>query len=136
MSIRTLWVASAILVLAAPARAAECPVQHSGDVIAEALQKAPSCDAALKLFEACAYISSIDSMFGGIVTDKCEGDFLTKLSASQRKIYDREKEACARKYSDKEGTMYRSFEAFCVSKLANTYAHKFTASPKPPAPQK
>jgi hypothetical protein len=130
MLIRTLAAVVAILMLAAPSRAADCPVARNGDTISEALEKAPSCAAALKLFEACAFVASIDSMFGGIVTDKCEKDFVGKLSAAQRKTYERRKETCTHKYAKQEGTMYRSFEAMCISKLANDYSRKFAASPK------
>ena len=69
-------------------------------------------------------------MFGGIVTEKCENDFLVKLNASQRKTYDRQKDSCTRKYAMQEGTMYRSFEAMCISKLAAGYSKRFAASPK------
>jgi hypothetical protein len=130
MLIRMLWVASAIFLLAAPAQGADCPVARSGDTIADALEKAPTCAAALKLFEACAYGASIDSMFGGIVTTKCEADFMTKLSSAQRKTYNREKDVCTSKYAKKEGTMYRSFEAFCYAKLARSYAQEHAAGPK------
>ena len=135
MLIRTLWVLSAILVLAAPSKAADCPVQGGAD-IAKALEKASSCDAAFKLFEACAYGSSIDVQFGATVTEKCEGDFLPKFSAAQRKACDREQDACTRKYLKQDGTMYRSFEAFCHAKLARAYARRLAASPKGPAAQK
>jgi hypothetical protein len=136
MFIRMLWVASAILVLATALRAEDCPIPRGGDEIATALETAPSCEAALKLFQTCAHVSSIDSMFGGIVTTRCEGDFLSKISAMQRKSYDKTREACTRKYAKKEGTMYRSFEAFCHAKLARAYALKFGASPKDSATQK
>ena len=115
----------AILLLAMPALAAECPVKRSGDAISTALEKAATCEAALKLFKDCAYVASIDAMFGGIVTTRCEADFLSKLSAAQRKSYDREKNACTRKYTNKEGTMYRSFEAMCYSELAARYSKSF-----------
>jgi len=122
MFFRLSLVLSALFLLAVPASAA-CPVQGV-EAIEEALDKAPSCDAALKMFEACGYGASIDAMFGGKVTEKCEGVFLSKLSSTQRKTYDREKEACTRKYAKEEGTMYRSFEAFCHAKLAAGYARK------------
>ncbi len=125
MKIRLPLLLSGMLIFAAPSQAADCPVPRGGDEIATALEKAPTCDAAQKLFEACAYVASIDSMFGGIVTEKCEKDFLTKLSASQRKTYDREKDACMRKYEKKEGTMYISFMAMCHSKLAVSYSKRF-----------
>ena len=76
------------------------------------------------MFEACAYVASIDVQFGAAVTEKCEATFLQRLSAAQRKAYDREQEACTRKYIKQEGSMYRSFEAFCHAKLARAYARR------------
>jgi len=52
--IRPLLVLSAMLFLAAPLAAADCPVARSRDAISDTLEKAPSCAAAQKLFEACA----------------------------------------------------------------------------------
>ncbi len=124
MAIRPLLVLFALLFLASPLAAADCPVERSGDAISEAIDKAPSCDAALKVFEACAYVASIDVQFGATVREKCEAAFLPKLSAAQRKTYDREQDACERKYIKQEGSMYRSFEAFCHAKLARTYAQR------------
>jgi hypothetical protein len=126
MSYRPLLALCALLSLGAPANAADCPVKRSGDAISDALEKAPTCDAAQKVFEACAYVASIDSMFGGIVTEKCEKDFLDKLNVSQRENYDRKKDACTKKYAKKEGTMYISFMAMCHSKLAVAYSKKFS----------
>jgi hypothetical protein len=54
MMIRPLLVLSAMLFLAAPLAAADCPVARSRDAISDTLEKAPSCAAAQKLFEACA----------------------------------------------------------------------------------
>jgi hypothetical protein len=116
---------AAALLLAAPVQAADCPVERSGDTIADAIEKAATCAAAQKVFEACAYVASIDTQFGAVVTEKCEKDFLTKLSPAQSKTYRSQKDACARKYVKKEGTMYRSFEAMCVSKLAVGYSRRF-----------
>ena len=133
---RLLLALSATFLLIAPAKAVDCPVARDGDAISAAIEKAPTCEAAYNVFQACAYIASIDSMFGGIVTTRCEGDFLSKINAMQRKSYDKTREACTRKYAKKEGTMYRSFEAFCHAKLARAYALKFGASPKDSATQK
>ena len=108
----------------APLAAADCPVERSGDAISGAIEKAPSCDAGLKVFEACAYVASIDVQFGATVTEKCEAAFLSKLNPAQRKTYDREQEACTRKYIKQDGSMYRSFEAFCHAKLARAYARR------------
>jgi hypothetical protein len=125
MFFRALFVFSTMLLLTVPSKAADCPVPRGGDDIATALEKAPTCADAQKVFEACAYVASIDSMFGGIVTEKCEKDFLTKLSGPQRRTYDREKDTCTKKYARKEGTMYISFMAMCHSKLAVSYSKRF-----------
>lgn len=125
MNIRTLFALAAALLLAVSAKAADCPVERTGDKISDAIEKASSCAAAQKVFEACAYVASIDSMFGGMVTEKCEKDFLAKLSPAQRKTYEREKDACSKKYAKEEGTMYRSFEVTCISKLAAGYSKRF-----------
>jgi hypothetical protein len=124
VTIRPLLVLFATLSLASPLAAADCPVERSGDAISGAIEKAPSCDAAMKVFEACAYVANIDVQFGATVREKCEAGFLSKLSAARRKTYNREHEACERKYIKQEGSMYRSFEAFCHAKLARAYARR------------
>jgi hypothetical protein len=116
---------AAVVLCAAPVHAADCPVERDGEKISEAIEKASTCEAAYNVFQACAYIASIDSMFGGLVTEKCEKTFLSKLNPTQSKTYERGKDACAKKYAKQEGTMYRSFEATCVSKLAVSYAKRY-----------
>lgn len=59
-----------------------------------------------------------------MVTEKCEADFLGKLTAAQRRAYDYEQKRCSRKYFNKGGTMYRSFEAFCGAYVAHNYSAK------------
>jgi len=93
--------------------------------IEDLLGKAPSCQRALALFEICQFGASGDVSLGAIVTHKCEGDFLTKLNSTQRRAYQREQERCLRKYSKQDGTMYRSFEAFCGAGVARNYSAKF-----------
>ena len=122
---RLLLALSATFLLIAPAKAVDCPVARDGDAISAAIEKAPTCEAAYNVFQACAYIASIDSMFGGLVTEKCEKNFLAKLTPPQSKAYQREKDACEKKYAKQEGTMYRSFEATCISKVAVGYSKRF-----------
>ena len=93
--------------------------------IEELLGKASSCQRALALFEICQFGASGDVSLGAIVTHKCEGDFLTKLSSRQRRAYQREQERCLRKYSEQDGTMYRSFEASCGAGVARNYSARF-----------
>ena len=116
---------AAMFLLASPVQAADCPVERGGDTISDAIEKAPTCEAAQKVFEACAYVASIDTQFGAIVTEKCEKDFLARLSPAQAKTYQGRKDACSKKYAKQDGTMYRSFEAMCISKLAVGYSKRF-----------
>jgi hypothetical protein len=114
---------------AAWAATTECPTLD-GEKIEKLLAEAPSCDQAMKLFEACEYSASGDVGLGEIVIKKCEGDFLAKLSKARRRVYDRKIKACWRKYAKKSGTMYRSFEAFCAAGVAQTYARRAVKAKK------
>ena len=114
----------AALIVVSPARAADCPVEGAVAVRA-ALDKAPTCDAAMTIFGSCGFGSMIDVTLGGIVIEKCEADFLPRLAASRRKAYGREQKACERKYARETGSLYRSEEAFCYAELARKYARRF-----------
>ena len=62
------------------------PVEILGHLDAEdLLNKAPSCQRAIALFEVCQFGSSGDVSLAAIVTHKCEGDFLGKLNAAQKR---------------------------------------------------
>jgi hypothetical protein len=102
----------------------ECPTLDHQE-IEELLGKAPSCQDAMVLFEICQFGASGDVGLGAIVTHKCEGDFLSKLNAAQKRAYQREQQHCQRKYSNQSGTMYRSFEAFCSAGVARAYSERF-----------
>ena len=102
----------------------ECPTLDHQE-IEDLLHKAPSCQRAGALFESCQFGTSGDVSLGAIVTGKCEGDFLGKLNAAQRRAYHREQKRCQRKYAHEDGTMYRSFEAFCGADVARNYSAKF-----------
>jgi hypothetical protein len=129
MSIRLLSAIAVLAAVAAPAVAAEeCPSDLDERI--GLLEQAPTCARSLALFERCSYGASGDVALSQPVIKKCEGDFLTKLSTSQRQAYDRQQKRCARKYQDQSGTMYRSFEAFCSANLAKDYARRLAKGPK------
>ncbi len=114
----------------------ECPVEErSLEAIVKAIKAAPSCDKSMEVFDACSYTASGDVSLGAAVTEKCEADFLAKLSAAQRRTYDRKQKRCARKYRRESGTMYRSFEAFCGAQVAQSYARKFSKRKAPASRQ-
>ena len=123
MDCRKLFAISAVLFIASDAWAApkDCPTLEY-EKIEKLLAAAPSCDQSMASFNDCAFGASGDVGLGAIVIKKCEGDFLTKLSKAQRRVYDRKLKACTKKYANKSGTMYRSAEAFCAAKVAQAYA--------------
>jgi hypothetical protein len=124
---RSVIAALSILALCAPSLAGaadlECPVGSLAfDQIEKAVQDAPSCDASLAIFRRCGAGASSDVALGGIVTGKCEAAFDGKLSAAQNRAYSRAKTVCGTKYEEEDGTMYRSFEAFCYAQAAHRMA--------------
>ena len=122
---------STALMLAAPAGAKDCPTEDFGFEAREgAVRAAPSCKEALEVMEACAYGASGDTGLGQIVREKCEGGFLAKLNKAQRQTYDRGIKRCDDKYKNEDGTMYRSFSAFCRATLARDTAAKFAKVPR------
>jgi hypothetical protein len=133
MFIRMFWTFSAFLLLACialgapkPRAAKECPVtEHGPEAIETAIEKAASCEESMDTFEACAYVTTGDVPLGQAVISKCEGDFLNKLDASQKRAYEQELKRCWRKYRRESGTMYRSFEAMCAAAVAQAYYRRF-----------
>ena len=128
MRSRMVLAVSAMLLIATPVRAKDCPVKEfSLDAREEAIRKAPSCKQALEIMEACAYGASGDTGLGGAVHERCEPEFLPRLSKSQKRAYDSEQKRCDAKYARQSGTMYRSFTAFCQAQSAVNYARRFGA---------
>jgi hypothetical protein len=123
-----------VLILgAAPAIAEDCPAKSTQmDDIIDAINAAPGCDRAMKIFEACEFGASGDVQFGAAVEKKCEGDFLTRLTAPKKQAYQREMRVCDRKYRNESGTMYLSFTAFCRAEVAQRYSQRArkTAAPR------
>lgn len=110
---------------AASARAEDCPAKSTQleDIVA-ALNEAPSCDRAMKIFEACEFGASGDVQLGAAVEKKCEGDFLARLKNPQKHLYQSEMRVCDRKYRNQSGTMYLSFTAFCRAEVAQRYSRR------------
>jgi len=115
----------ASLGLAAPAHASICQGKSlTLDETVAAIKAEPTCDASMKLFQECSYGASGDVSLGTAVREKCEADFLPKLSAPQKQIYQRGQQACLRKYAHESGTMYVSWSAFCGAELAQRYSQR------------
>ena len=88
MSRRLLCAISFVAIATGPSIAAtkDCPTLD-GDKILELMDRAPTCAESRALFEACSHGASGDVGLSEVVIRKCEGDFLTKLSKSQRQAY-------------------------------------------------
>lgn len=109
----------------AEAATMECPAKSTSmDDIIASLQQTKTCDAAMKVFEACEYGASGDVQFGEVVEKKCEADFLDKANAAKMQAYQRELGVCDRKYRKQSGTMYISFTAFCRAEVAQRYSRQ------------
>src|SRR4028119_720216 len=112
------------------AAAAECPVAgFDWEKIEEAARTAPSCERSFQMLARCSSGAGSDVGLGSVITDRCEADFLTKLSSAQRQVYRSAQARCQRKYQQESGTMYRSFEAFCGAEIALVYARRYAARP-------
>jgi hypothetical protein len=109
-----------------------CPAKSTmmDDIIA-VLDQAPSCERAMKVFEACEYGTSGDIRFGAIVEKKCEGDFLARLTDPGKRHYQREMRVCDQKYRNESGTIYRSFTAYCRADVAQRYSRQALKTAQP-----
>jgi hypothetical protein len=125
----------AVVLLTAPLKAMDCPVetqiQGTLDAKEEAIRKAPSCKRAYAIMEACAYTASGDTGLGEALRQRCEPEFLPKLNKAQRRIYHSEQKRCSNKYVHESGTMYVSFAAFCRAESMVKYAAKYGVPAKP-----
>jgi hypothetical protein len=130
MIVRVIAVLSALCLqpMAAMAAGEDCPAEDGAE-IEQLLADAPSCDQSMALFRICALGASGDIALGAIVRQRCEGDFLDKLSRVERRRYDRWITFCERRYRNEPGTMYRSFEAFCTATVAQAYARRAVSKP-------
>jgi hypothetical protein len=109
----------------APAQAMICQGKSlTLDETVDVIKAAPTCEASMKIFQDCSLTASGDVSLGAAVREKCEADFLAKLKPPQKHIYQRELQACLRKYEHESGTMYVSFSAFCGAQVAQRYSRQ------------
>jgi hypothetical protein len=108
---------------AAPAEASICQGKSmSLDETVDAITATHGCEHAMKVFTDCAYTASGDVQLGAAVEQKCERDFLGRLGAAEKRAYQHEMDVCDHKYEN--GTMYRSFTAFCRAEVAQRYSRR------------
>ena len=115
----------------APAFAAVCMDKSmTQDEIIAAINATPGCDQAMKIFEDCEYGASGDVLLGAAVEKKCEADFMPRLTAATKRAYQHQMSVCDRKYANQDGTMYRSFTAFCRAEIAQRYSRQRRKAPR------
>jgi hypothetical protein len=127
MFVRIILAGTAILLATLPVAAEDCQNLQNEERQA-VIRKAPTCDKAMVAFGDCAFGASGDTGLGQIVTEKCQGDFLQKLSTSQKQGYERGIKRCNDKYAKMQGTMYVAMAAYCRAQLAQTFSHKYSKS--------
>ena len=123
MRYRFCWLILATLLAAAPARA-ECPV-NGAEATSDAIAAAPTCAIAAAIYGVCTWGSSMDVQFGQPVIEKCEAEFVHKLSKKDKNAYDRAQKRCTDQYAHKEGTLYLSLAMSCAVNVAKDYAKRF-----------
>ena len=100
--------------------AAECVNEKGEDITSQPevfqalIAKADSCYAAQNLAEACAYGSSLDVSTAGEAYQVCSAELAKnrpskELSNTLKKMVS----LCNKRYENEQGTMYRSFNAYC-----------------------
>jgi hypothetical protein len=116
--IRTVFLA-VWLVSSATGAAYACPLESlDREAIIKAITDAPTCRASFEMLSACRYNAGGDIELASIVTERCEKTFLSTLKPDAKRAYQRAQQACARKYRNKEGTMYASAQAICAAEAA------------------
>ena len=119
-----LAVLAAGLVVGGPARAGrDCPIEPFDlEKIEKAIEAEASCKAAYDLMNACRTNAGGDVGLANVVIAKCEKGFVTRGQSPRMKAYAEERAVCARKYANKQGTMYASFQATCEAGVAVKFA--------------
>jgi hypothetical protein len=125
MLVRTILACWAILLLVRPGVTAEDCRQLDHEARQALIHKAPTCDKAMAQFGDCNYGATGDTALGQIATDRCEADFLKKLSAGQKRSYRQGIKRCNDAVNEDEGTLSIAIGAGCRANLAQDYAHKF-----------
>ena len=113
----------------APAWAVDCPVFIGKDDLAietidRAIKSARNCEQAAVIAEACSSGGEHDVDFA-MAERKCGLDFWKKLSAAEKKAYDRKQERCNDKYWGMEGSGYPSLTALCRLGVARQYSARY-----------
>jgi hypothetical protein len=110
----------------------KCP---AGDapIFAEDVRATASCEAAHKLHDACGWGSSGDVALSGVVIEKCEAVFLSRLTPAQNRNYQARQQGCSEKYAREDGSLAVAEAALCSEAIAVSFARNAAAAGRIPA---
>lgn len=121
-------IAAHSLLVSSPARAerlTKCPVESLNQAdIAAAVLAAPSCAQAYEIMNVCRTNAGGDVALADVVVQQCEKVFLPNLEPAAHKAYQGARDACARRFAHRDGTMSASFQATCEAGVAVVFAHR------------
>src|SRR5262252_3315169 len=69
------------------------------DALYKAISRAKSCSAAARQWQKCPFGASGDGPLASLVIEKCEKDFVDKLSAAAKKRYEERMQLCSYRYA-------------------------------------
>jgi hypothetical protein len=112
----------------------KCPVNDSdaekagsyAQAVEAAVRRAPNCNRAYRILEACQLGSTADNPLADTVQSKCEPMFMDKADAAMRKAYKKAQDRCNKIAEQNSGTMYQSFAAVCLARTARDFAGKYS----------
>jgi hypothetical protein len=105
------------------AYAQDCPAASLEERL-QLIETASSCVQASHINDLCSEATGVDTIPSQVVIDKCEMEFVGKLSRSRLTAYRREIARCERKYANQRGTMYASFTMYCMAHVAVKFSRK------------
>ena len=111
---------------------AKCPAGNA-PIFEEDVRAAPTCEAAHKLHDACAWGSSGDVRLSGAVIEKCEALFLDHLTPAQKTNYQARQQRCSDKYAREDGSLAVAEAALCSEAIAVSFARNAGAAGRIPA---
>ncbi len=116
------------MLVSLPAMSAECPVDMAGNDYLERVEgnirNATNCYEAASIAEACALGSGGDVFTVSAAIDVClshAGEMSAEDQASRAYLMQR----CTETYQSREGSMYRSFMAFCHLSATQFFANLY-----------
>lgn len=99
----------------------------NAEEIIQGVAAQPTCWEAARLSRACGWGTSIDLQFTAPAFEKCEAAFeASKPKDTDRALLTAMGDRCTERYSQEQGTMYRSMNAYCHLAALEWMVNNFT----------